>query len=316
MTEASDKFRKAVSYKPDFPEALFKLGECAEKLKDTAGAIRNYRRCVRYLESISELSPEGENILALSRQTLEKIDIRARQLRDIKKKYISALLALANEYLTRKYHKFAQSTYRRILSIDPGNKIALDSTTGNPLPEDKSVKPLPKTKPKSETVERQVFNGVDRTGWKVESNIWLDLWSVRKPHLIFNGDKIASKEPSIILLDKPPPENYIFSMEVFIEKKISNVRNYSIGIVYGQERQTSNEREASLVVPRQVICRVHKIGVWEKLKFTKQGAKYVLESAGVTDRGNLELFSYPQIGIWAQGYVIRFRNIAFKELDK
>ena len=118
------KFTKAVSYRPEFPPALFKLGECYEKIKENRQALKNYRLCRKYLSQQSALPKENEQLLLLVLRRIDPLDVNGKQLARIKNNYTAELLKLANQCANKKYNLFAGRIIERILEIDPTNKGA------------------------------------------------------------------------------------------------------------------------------------------------------------------------------------------------
>jgi hypothetical protein len=310
--EALTKFRKAIAAKPDFPEALFKIGECAEKLKDSKAALKNYRLCLKYLQARETLNPEEKNILPLVRRNLDKLDIKGCQLRAIKGKHIDNLLKFAGECLGKRYPRFALKVYNLALELDPTSKAAADAIKkiedGAPAVKEPAIKPKDKK-------EVTVFNGADLSNWAM-SSIWLPLWSVEKPCIVFNrapaNTKTPSAEPSVIAINPPYPENYTLTMEIFIESRLPRAAEHTIGFMYGEVKQTTNQGE--VLTPQRVHCTFEKLNVWEKIKFTKDGTDYTIElSSGAKRSGVLNSVTSPSIGLYCQGYVVRFKNITLKE---
>ena len=123
--EAIEKFNKALSYRAEFPEALFNLGECYKKLGDNKNSIKNYRRCGRCLKQ-RFLAKEDEKLLAQVYQSLEKIDPNGKKFGFIKTNYIASSWALANDCANKKYNSFAWRILQYLLLVDPSNKSAQD----------------------------------------------------------------------------------------------------------------------------------------------------------------------------------------------
>lgn len=150
------KLTKAVSYKPEFPSALFRLGECYEKIKENRQALKNYRLCRKYLKQQSDLSKEDEQLLSLASRRIDQLDVSGKQLTRIKNNYTSELLKLANQCVGKKYNLFAGRIIERILELDPTNKGAqelsakIGKTVVKPDKPDKS-KPVAKPDPKAST---------------------------------------------------------------------------------------------------------------------------------------------------------------------
>lgn len=127
--EAIEKFNKAVSAKKDFPEALFKLGECYEKTTNNIQAINNYRLCLRFLEPRKELTQEENNILTTVKRNLGAIDNKSKGITTAREKYVAELIKTAKDCISQNSVDFAKSIYRKILKIEPGNKTAVEAIT-------------------------------------------------------------------------------------------------------------------------------------------------------------------------------------------
>jgi len=170
--EAIEKFIKALSYKNDYPEAFFRLGECYEKLKDIPSAVKNYRLCVRCFENKTALNNEDKNVIQSAQKNLEKLDTKSVQIKGIKSKYIDKLSKIGSECNSKKYYNFTRRIYNLILTVDPNNKMASDALSKIPIDNSGGA-----------PVEGQIFNGVDTSGWKINTNVWMNLWSVEKPSI-------------------------------------------------------------------------------------------------------------------------------------
>ncbi|MFH0888443.1 MAG: tetratricopeptide repeat protein [Planctomycetota bacterium] len=299
--EAIEKFNKALSTKKDFVEALFKLGECYENTKDTIQAIINYRLCLKSLESKKELVQDEKNILTSAKRNLDKIDVKGKEFKIAKEKYVAELLKTVNEYASKKYLNCAVKLYRKILSVDPVNKAASDGLAK--VRNDMTQKAVGSKK------ERLIFSGEDMSGWDVNS-IWLPLWSVDKPFLVFN--RTSRDQPSLIEYKTAFPENYILAFELILEKRLP-ITGYEVGICYGQ---SSNEGKISLQIVNTIFSKLNN---WEKIRFTfsKQDMTFKLEEGSkVTKKGKLEVSGVYKIGINARGYIAKFRNITLLDLDQ
>lgn len=159
IDDAVAKFNQSLAYRPDFPPALFKLGECYEKLKEPERAIRAYRLCIKLLDQLTERAKEDEELLSQAVKALEKLDVRGKQLQKIKSNHCARLLAVANECLGRKYPRFARRIIDLILVIEPANKPAqemVDKMDGKkPAPTAETTKPKPdKPKPPDPKTEK------------------------------------------------------------------------------------------------------------------------------------------------------------------
>lgn len=303
--DAIEKLNRALSYKKNFPAALFRLAECHEKTQSKTEASRNYRRCIKLLESGLDPGDDDKNLLPAALKALEKIDANSAQLKTIRAKHYDKMSKIASELASKKYYLFAARAYNAILAIDPANKNAKDDLVN--LPKDDNVKDRDK-----------IFNGTDLSGLVVNTKVWLPLWSVEKPCLIFNREppksKKASGEPSLLLVQSkgPLPEDYILSFEVFIEKKWMHAAANVIGFVYGENIQTTSA--GNVIAPMRIDCLAPKAGSWETIKFTKAGNKYSIEGPGTSKRnGPLDKYTNKAVGLYAQGVTAKFRNITIKQ---
>jgi tetratricopeptide (TPR) repeat protein len=118
------KFKKALSCKPEFPPALFKLGECYEKTKDITKAIRNYRRGANCLKQDQNRPKEKEELLAEITKCLDRLDANGKKLNSAKRAQVDKLLALARESIAKKYYHFAARVLEYILMLEPDNAAA------------------------------------------------------------------------------------------------------------------------------------------------------------------------------------------------
>ncbi|MDI6788254.1 MAG: tetratricopeptide repeat protein [Planctomycetota bacterium] len=296
--KAIEKFNLALSKRKDFPQVFFKLGECYEKLNNSKQAIQNYRLCRMCLLRQKNRTKEDNEMLSNVERLLDKTDTKGKEIKTIKNKYVSELQKIADECLRKKYPFFALRIYKKILSIDPNNKAILDAFAK--VQEETASKRVPGDKPL-----RQIFNGEDMTGWTVP-NIWLPLWAVQKPCLVFNEG--SSAEPSLIMLEKPPPKNYILTFELLIDKRLT-AGGYEISIAYAADLK-------GVVSLKKVSTTTSKIGTWAKIEFTKQGTEFkLIENSKVTKRGKIESGDVEGITIYAWGYIAKFKNITLQELE-
>ncbi|MBI5777947.1 MAG: hypothetical protein HZA49_00635 [Planctomycetes bacterium] len=295
--EAAEKFNKALSYWRDFAPALCKLGECCEKTGDTRSAIKNYRLGIRGLEDNLEPTNAEKEILQAARRNLAKIDEAGNEAGKIKDKYISGLSGIANDCIARKYLFLGSMIYKQILKVDPNNKAALDG-----LEKVNSGAQKRTTSGKAYTL----FNGSDLKGLVIPS-VWLKLWTVDKSCLVFNAK--SSGEPSLIQWTKPPPKNYAFSVEMFLEKRIT-ANNYEISFAYGESRTSG---AVSVVTNQRAQCTFNRLGTWAKVRFIVKDAQFKVEEGGkITRSGKMDPYNTPVIGIYAQGYIARFRNLTIE----
>lgn len=124
--EAIAKFSKAVAYRPDFPSALLKLAECSEKIKDTPGAVKNYRLGIKYLNRQTSRTKDEEQMLSAATRSLEKIDTLGKKLGQIKNSAIAALNQLAGDTLKSQYYRITIEVIWQIKTIDASHKTLTD----------------------------------------------------------------------------------------------------------------------------------------------------------------------------------------------
>ncbi|MBI4713487.1 MAG: tetratricopeptide repeat protein [Planctomycetes bacterium] len=122
--EAIGKFTEALAYRPNFSDVSLKLGECYEKIKNYNKAINNYRFCAASLRQLAERSKEQNEMLVEVNKRLDKLDVRGREIKNIRKNHTDKLLALARDCISKKYNRFAIRILEYILQIDPDNKAA------------------------------------------------------------------------------------------------------------------------------------------------------------------------------------------------
>ncbi|MFA5793876.1 MAG: tetratricopeptide repeat protein [Candidatus Brocadiia bacterium] len=310
--DAAQKFARALEYKSDYTEAMFKLAECHEKLRNSQQAVRYYRQSARQVASKTDSSTEERNILQQSRKVLEKLDVRGTQFNTAKSKQIDILLKMANDCAGRKYFGFARRIYEQILIIDPGNKTAADAM-------EKLAAGQPVESPDSKTAgkAKSVFNGKNLDGWQFDSNIWLNLWSIEEGCLAFNKKPLSPKagpslEPSALKLAGQLPDNYVMSMEMFIEKRLPSARECCISFLYGESKIPQGQ--ANIITMQRAKINFEKTGIWEKIKFTKKGNEYAIEGANTKKfNGVFEPYNTQCIGFYIHGFVVKIRNITVKE---
>jgi len=297
--EALEKFNKALAFNKNFPLALCKSGECCEKTGDTKSAIKNYRLGLKAFQDKPEPTKEEKETLQTAKRSLDKLDATGNEARKIRDKHISGLLTIANDTIARQYFFFAARIYKQILEIEPDNKAALDGL-------EKARKYAPK-KPGPPAIP--LFNGNDLKGLVVPK-IWLPLWNVNKSCLVFNAN--SSREPSLIQWGKPPAKNYSFSMEMFLEKRLP-ADNYEISFAYGESSGTGAIR---VITNKRIQSTFNRIGAWTKVRFTVQDMKFKIEEGAKTTRsGKIEPCDTRVLGIYAQGYIARFRNLEVETLE-
>jgi tetratricopeptide (TPR) repeat protein len=68
--EAVEKINKALSYREVFPQALCKLAECYDKLRDNTKAVENYMQCIKQLQN-PQRPAEEERLLSYVMLRLE-----------------------------------------------------------------------------------------------------------------------------------------------------------------------------------------------------------------------------------------------------
>jgi len=304
LDDAIEKLLKAVSCQKNFPEARFALAECYDKQKNAKDAAINYRLCVNGLRQKDSLTAEEKNLLASAERNLEKIDTKNNELKSASNKYITGLLGVAGEFNGKKYLSYALRIYSKVLKLDPDNKTAVDAT--RKIKEQSTDKKIGSAKN-----GLQLFNGENLNGWACAS-IWLQLWSVDKPCMIFNQN--LSAEPSLITYEKPFPQTYMLSMEFFLEKRLP-AKNYEISITYGQ---SLGGQQQNVLEPKKVSCAFGRIGIWCSVKLyvdLKQKKYRLEEDTKITKSGKIENCDKTLFGFYFQGYRAKLRNITLFNLD-
>lgn len=175
--EAMGKFYKALSYRRNWPEALFRLGECQEKAKAARQALKNYRLCRKYLSEQAELSTEQQELTASVNRVLERLDAGGKQLRAIRNKYIADLVALATTCIGRRHYRFACGLLEYILEMDPDNKQAQELLN-------KTRKSIPSDAPTRLAGKHNIFNGRDIKNWEYVGGTEINCWTVERGNLI------------------------------------------------------------------------------------------------------------------------------------
>jgi len=106
------------------------------------------------------------------------------------------------------------------------------------------------------------------------------------------------------------------SFEVLVEKRWGHATEHCVGFIYGENIQP-NSAGTNVLSPQRVECDPNKIGVWQTIKFTKEGNKFTIQGPGTAKRsGNLEKYRNKVIGIYAHGFTAKFKNIVLTPSKK
>lgn len=300
--EAVEKFTKALSFRPNFPEALFKLGECYEKIKDDRKALQSYRKCFKLLQMQTSPTAEERDLTSQLTRCLDKIDLDSKKLSRLKADYVAELFKLANECNNKKYPLFACRVLERILWFDPAHKgaqeliVKLDETKAAfyTVKEDKPEPP----KPVKGKVEK-LFNGRDMSNWQVSGNEqeWQQ-WRVENGHLA-GGSKMLGLE-CLLLWKGTIPENYKFSVKYTVDR-IYTAQSNHLGIIYNSGNDVAPINTSSW-------------GGSGKLEFIRQGQKGKFTINGKVLNDNINVSGSPTVGLMVKNSHIFFSKITLEEL--
>lgn len=300
--KAIEKFIKALSFRPGFPEALFKLGECYEKIKDNRKALRSYRKCLKALQQKSSPTAEERDLTAQVTRCLDKIDLDAKRLSRLKADYAAGLFKLANECNNKRYPRFACRVLERLLRFDPIHKGAQELIVK--LDEAKAAfyaakenKPEP-TKPVKGKVEK-IFNGKDMSNWQVTGNQQeYQLWRVENSQLA-GGTKMGNLD-CFAMYKGEVPQNYKLSLRYCVDRVYASESNH-LGIVYSSSRDVAPINSSSY-------------GAAGKLEFIRQGdkGKFIINGKVLND--NITVTGSPTIGLMVKNSQVFFSNITLEEL--
>ncbi|MFA5793462.1 MAG: family 16 glycoside hydrolase [Candidatus Brocadiia bacterium] len=302
--EAISKFNKALTYRAEYPEALYRLGEAYEKNKQVKKSLAPYRKCQRLLTLKSGRTKDEDELFLLAAKALERTDTASRQLTKVRGAYMSGLLNLANDYANRKYPRFAGRVLQRILDIEPNHKGAQELMTKlqlapmpvaqpNSKPEDK--KPAAKGKPE------KIFNGKDISNWSVAGNQQeYQNWRIESGQLV-GGSKMANLECYLIWKGSLP-ENYKISVKFNVERTYTVYTNHA-GLVYA----TSDAYQS-------IQINSNDSGTNGTLAFIKQDGKCKALLNGKVINDNIMMSGTPVVGLMTRNSHVFFSNITVEEL--
>ncbi|MBI5777948.1 MAG: tetratricopeptide repeat protein [Planctomycetes bacterium] len=309
--EAVEKFNKALSYKRDFSQALFKLGECHEKLADSRSALNNYRLCLRCLKQQKTLSREENELLAQVNRCIDKLDTNGADFKKIKNDYITGLLALASDCFNKKQQRLTFRLAQNVLEVDEANKSAKELTAkidkkiiASLLPEQIDAGP-----------PKELFNGKDIKNWGQGTSDYIEdvLWRVAGGRII--GDpKDPTMRIALLGTDRIPNE-YLLTIKFSIQKYYVDKPRALVTIINGR---TSNEKYSSTPIRSSWLVsgenEIKLIRYAEGLKLIVNGKTAPLNE----ENYRLELLQIqtPLVGITVSGAVISIKNITVQEVKK
>lgn len=206
--EAISKFNKALAYRRNSPEVLFKLGECYEKIKNPQKALQKYRLCLRYLQKKDNPSAESQQLLVQVTRLLDKSDTRGKKLLTTRNNYIATMIALAIDCINHRLEWVAKQILKQVLLVDPANKKAQDLL--DKLADTLAGKDTPKLTYK--TGAKRLFAGNDMGNWKAAVNN--SGLRVEQGKLVANG--IGSEV--YMILDAPRPKNFVVTYTFTIDR--------------------------------------------------------------------------------------------------
>ncbi|MBI5777949.1 MAG: tetratricopeptide repeat protein [Planctomycetes bacterium] len=227
--EAIEKFNKALSYKQDFPQALFKLGECCEKVSETKKAVDNYRLSLKYLKQQKTLSKEENELLVQVCRCIDKLDINSNEFGKMKNDYISGLLTVANDCFNKRCQRFSLRLVQSVLEIDESNKTAqaLLAKIDKKIITSLSAGRLNVGPP------RELFNGKDLKNWKKGSEKRVDssFCEVENSRIIV--DPVDSNNGIWLVVDAEPPDEYTLTIKFKVLKYYLEPSQSFIAAIYG-----------------------------------------------------------------------------------
>ncbi|MBI5779307.1 MAG: hypothetical protein HZA49_07615 [Planctomycetes bacterium] len=240
-SEASEKFRKAMSYRADFIDAIFNLGECYSKLNDNNRALKNYRRSLKLLQQEPNRSKEHNDLLARVSRAMDKIDTIGKSFQKSKTEYISKLNTLVSEWMYKRYQRFAYYAIQRILIADPVNKPASEALEKI----DEKITQAQKNDAQSNKLTliaksppRKIFNGTDLNDW-LFGGCPKENWNIAGGKIKGGPSATNADDVSAFLIwTGPAPQNSILTMRFsagnVINKKLGGAE---IGGVYSYDKE-------------------------------------------------------------------------------
>lgn len=301
--DALGKFHKALAYRRNYPEALFKLGECYEKTKEPRKALQKYRLSVKYFQQRPKLSREEQEFLATVLRTMEKIDVRGKQLGRIKSDYFAKLLAAYNDCFQRKLFYFAGRALWMALAVEPANKKVLDLVAK--LEQAMTDAAAKKSKPKAvkKPSGAEIFNGLDLSGWeKGRGKSNLSSWRVEKGRIVADPG-IPDFEVSLVWKDAPP--KYKVTIRYRVEKILKEGDDAYLGVAYA----CGNADRPFGALPADAPGVTRKI----TLLFEGTTMRYFNEY-GEYAGGGIPPPKSPGIVLYAKNAVVNFTSVTLEEI--
>jgi len=311
--EAIEKFNKALSYHRAYPNALFKLGECYEKLNDSRKALKNYRLWLKYFETLSSPSKEENDIMASISRALDRIDNNGKQFNKSKGDFISGSWLMVNECLNKRCNWLASSTAKQILNVDPAHKNAqqaLDklnkntppvisnnnTNSENPAPD---TKPAPKPTPPSAKVKAQ---DLIKGKWELKGGYPLyQKWRVSNGRI--ECDLRLADAVSIFMWSGTLPEKYTLTVKFIIDKVRSSSTDH-VGVVY--------QGEETYISFTGSDCK--GAGAINTIILTNDGGNLKVTLNGKVARENIAVSS-PSVGLMARNSAIAFTTVSLLEME-
>ncbi len=324
--EAVEKFSKALSYRAEFPEALFNLGECYKKLSDNKKALNNYRLCARCLKQ-RFMSKEDEKLLALTYQSLDKIDPNGKRFTAVKNNYTAASLTLANDWAGRKYNSFAWRLLQYLLLVDPAHKNAQElsvkvgagrvtlSREEKPKASDAKETAKPKNEPPSSAEKgtiQNLFNGKDINDWEIkdqyptEARVWggekYTNWFVKDGKI--QADPRVADSEAILLWNGEVPAKYTLTVKFSIERNRSS-KTDPVSFIYGGDKDSYDKLSLSSSIG---VATIHKF------ELTKGSDKCTATLNGRIIKDNLTASGSAVIGLLVKNGHVCFTGITLQEI--
>ncbi|MBI5778210.1 MAG: DUF1080 domain-containing protein [Planctomycetes bacterium] len=222
--EAAEKLNKALSYKRRFPQALFNLGGCYEKLKNNKDAQYNYRFCIKCLQKAGRSKEENE-LLLQALANLDKIDAYSKQVSGLKSDYVTGALKIARDCLNKKWQRFAYRQIDKVLQVDPDHKPALELKGKI----DKNVI-LAIERERLSSRKINLFNGRDLSNWDfLGNNSNKKCWSAE------NGKLMACPVPgydTYMVWNGKRPANFTVKVEFELKKFTGDIDKSLLGVMH------------------------------------------------------------------------------------
>src|SRR3989339_10421 len=308
--EAAEKFNKALSYKKESPQVLFRLGECYEKVNETKKAIDNYRLCQKYLKQQKTTSKEDDQLLTQVCRCIDKLDLNGAEFRKTKNDYLAGLLEIANYCFSKKCQRFTLRLVQNALEIDESNKAAQALLAKI----DKNIAASGSSAQITVGPPQELFNGKDIKNWQQGAAEY-----VKRPWDVTGGRIIGdSKDPKISIAlfcpDKPPDE-YILTIKFKILKYYLDPAKVLFVVMHGRTNRGSyaghpiklsglNNEENELKVVRYP----------DKIKLTLNGKN--VEQDEEKAKSAIMSIETPQVGISVMGAAISIRKITIQEFKE